>query len=1358
MAALADPAVRLVVLRGEAGAGKTALAREAMQAAAEQEALVALGKHAEGDAGVRPAGQALARLLDQALEQLHDPEAGLASLRQALGPAAAVLSALDPAFGADDPSSGAPLTAPVTGEAAAERLAFAAIGFLRWAGGLGLPILLVIDDWGRARGQAAILYERLAREPDLPGVTLIATERSGEESATSGDVTLDLGPLSREALHAIAAARLDGDSLTASAVLALWPGPITPLTLIQGLAALTDAGALTRDPTGWRFDRTAGAAALGEDAAQLLLGRIVGTAPDLRCILDAIAVYGDAAPRTALEAVCDLGPRGPAALTALSDEGLIELVGSQARLRHDTIRAAILASLKPADRRRFAAAWAEQLRRVRSADLQTMLRLRLEAGTADISPDWAPLFTAGAAAARATGAGAQARALADAALALEDASHKKSYAAAREAGLAAVQEGDLAAGQELAALMETRAADDDQHLEAAETAVFAARLSGDHAKAFQIGRAAVRRFGLFAPDKGSLPGLIAALIGMRLTPDTPPKQRPQQGAAAHRLLSTLGSIAFERDPAIAVVMAARSATHPALRGGPFAAALRCMLACLTGDWKSASRLGETTFARLDNEDPLRAAAMQLALQFGLGLTIDAPRHMAEAERLQALALAEGDLGVAAYANRDRALASMRMPITLAAHRKVLAECKANAGRFQDQATEPLIDALTQMAANLADGGPEPWRLAGDIFDSPTFEQTCGPDLERVAMAAMTFEALLANAWGAWETTLSVWSRMGARFDSLKHHPVTVIWAFHTALARARLGMPIRKWETFVVDRAARFNPLSYAHRSLALKAETLLQKGRPVAAMAAYEAAIVAAAQSGFPLEQGVVAVAARAAALQAGRTDLEARFAAAEQTAWRTLGAHARLGEAAPTEPSIASAKEGAPATDDRASRAKTRLLAGAAHELRTPMQGIQGLLDLAADDPATLDVTRLREAFGSLSAVVDDLTELGAVEAERVAIVEAAYSPRRLAETELQLSTADAARRGRVLTLEVSGDVAHAVGDAGRIAQIVRNLLTNALRYGDAETTLRLTATADTLTFQVLDHGPGLTAADQTRLFQPFVRGDAADRAEGTGLGLSLSRRLARRMGGDLTGANRPDDKEGRGGAVFTLTLPLRRPDASSAIASAAPSRPLRILLAEDTDLSRETLSRLLQRQGHTVTAVDDGHSALTAARAAAFDLLIMDVRMPGLDGPQALATLRGEGITTPALILSASIDEPLARRLAGLDPVRLARKPLTAAQLAGLAADFAGDGIDAVLGDDAPAARAQAVAVLRRRAAEVLAWPDTGLAAAREAAHAAAGVAAQFGLAGEEEAFAAAEQAAARGDEAAMTLACQSLRRLA
>lgn len=1365
IAAVEDPTVRLVVIRGEAGAGKTVLAREAITA--QPDVLSAIAKHAEGPAGASTAaaGQALAALLGQALDQLHDPEAGLASLRAALGASAPVLAALDPAFGSlEDRASGA----PVTSEAAGERLAHAAVCFLRWVSGLGLPILLILDDWGRARGQAARLYERLAAEDDLPGLTLIATERTAEPAAISpgdgvGDLVLDLTPLSAEALHAIAAARLSDDAVTAAAVLRLLPAAITPLALLQSLEALIDAGALMkgqgdRGRGGWTLDRAAAAAALGQDVAEILLRRILGAAPDQRRLLEAAAVYGDAADRAHLEAIADLDDGFTPALAALSREGLLEAAGAQVRFRHDTIRAAALAGLEPAPRARLAGLWAEQLRRSgesRGAEREAMLRLRLEAGLGGADPAvWASLFVAGASVARATGDAAQARAFSDAALRLEEKARVESYSAVREAGLAAVQDGDLAAGAELAALMEDRATDEAQRLEAAETAVFVARLSGEPARAFALGRAAVARLGLSLPERGSLPAALAAVVAMRLTPDTPAKAAPR-GPSAHRLLNTLGAIAFERDPGIAAIMAARSAIHPALRGGAFAAALRCMLSCLMGDWAGADRWGRTAFDRLDRDEPLRAAAMQLSLQFGLGLTIDATRHFEEAERLQALALAEGDLGVAAYANRDRALASMRMPISLARHRRVLAECKANAARFQDQATEPLIDALAQLSINLAEGGAEPWRLVGSVFDSPRFEREAGPGLQQVAMAAMTFEVLLANAYGAWETTLSVWRRMGTRFDGLRHHPVTVIWAFHTALARARLGMPPARWELAIVDRCARFSPDSYAHRSLALKAEVLLAKGRVAPAMQAYEAAVVAAAQSGFLIEQAVVAVAAQAAAKQAARPDLEQRFAAAQQTAWRALGAAAMLKDAPAPDPVVPTDTPDtlAAIAADRASRAKTRLLAGAAHELRTPMQGIQGLLDLAADDPAALDVARLREAFGSLSAVVDDLTELGAVEAERIALVEAPFVPLRLAQTELDLAAT--LPNARPLRLETHGDLTTPVqADAGRLAQILRNLLTNALRYGEGETILRVSATAAQLTFEVLDHGPGLTAADQTRLFQPFVRGDAASRAEGTGLGLALSRRLAQRMGGELTGDNRAE-----GGAVFRLTVPLRRPDHPGAGQDLRRFSGARVLLAEDTALSRDTLAALLTRQGHAVTAVADGQAALEAALAGPFDLLILDVRMPRLDGPAALAALRAEHITTPALILTASIDEPLARRLADLDPVRLVRKPLTAVQLGQIAADFvAPTTIETVLGDDAASVRAQVAATLRQRAAEVIDWRTTGLSAAREAAHAAAGLAAQFGLPAEEAAFAAAERSAADNDPAAMATACEALQAFA
>ena len=726
----------------------------------------------------------------------------------------------------------------------------------------------------------------------------------------------------------------------------------------------------------------------------------------------------------------------------------------------------------------------------------------------------------------AAGAAGQARIYASAALELEARDGAADFAVAREAAQAALQAGDLRAGAEYAKLMSARAQGAEERLIAAETAMLALRLSGRPADAVRLGRAAIAEAGLKTPARAGTADMIAAVLRLRLTPDTPSPRSPPLGSVAYRVLNTVGYMAFEHEAATGVVLAARTATFAPVRGTAYAAALRATLGCLSGDWAGAIRWGRAVYDRLERAEPLRAPAIQLSLQFGLGLEIDATRHYAECERLQALALEEGDLGIAAYANRDRALASMRRPITLAAHRHTLAICRALADRFEDKATGPLISALDQIAFNLAEGGEEPWRLQGEIFDSPRFEREASEEERRTALVCLLLEVMLANAFGAWETTLAIQQRMAGRLDAMRHHPVMAVWAFHTGLARFKLGLPMARWERFAVARQARVNPLAYGHRQTVLEAEGHLRQGRIAQGLAAYEVAVVAAEASGFWLDLGTVAAAAADAAGRARLSGLAERFDASAQRAWRRLGAGALLRAGGPgvaasegAAPSATpSSRDSAPAIalshSERASRAKTRLLAEAAHELRTPMQGIQGLLDLAADDPARLDVARVRHAFAGLRSVVDDLTDFGAVEAERLSIVDTTFSPLRLAETEIALATAEAAARGRSIRLVTEGDVqTPVVGDASRVAQIARNLLSNALRYGEGEIVLTLTGQGDRLELEVSDRGPGLSQADLTRLFQPFARGDASGRAEGSGLGLALSRRLAERMGGGLT-----------------------------------------------------------------------------------------------------------------------------------------------------------------------------------------------------------------------------------------------------
>lgn len=1347
-AALADPDTPLVVLRGTSGIGKSALAAEALQMARERGALTGEGRHPDdaGGATARALGQALRGLLDAALDQLHDPQVGRASLRAALGPAGAILEALEPGFLSEEPVAE---PAPLSGDGATERLTHAVLGFLRWLEGLGQPIVLLIDDWGRAGPAVGRLYGQVA-SAGVSGFTMLATERD-DEACWVPAPRRDLGPLSRAALTAIAARRLGDDVVAAASVVELLGDRITPLALLQGITLLQGARALTPRPGGWALERAAALGALADDVSAAFVQRFMLRASGLRAVLEIVALHGDDLPRARLEAAC--GPRPVRdEVEELVAEGLLEQRGERLRLSHDSLRRAVLDAMPRRRRRERAARLADLLAReapLGGADLMTALRLRLDAGLADADPAWIPLFLAGAGQARGLDAAGLARTLAGAAAQMQEARGAPTFAAAREAALASIQDGDLAEGRALAATMAQRAQGRREVLQAAEAAVFAARLSGDPDAAFTVGREVLGQTGFAVPARGSLPAIAGALVRMTLTPDRPPRERADPDPVAHRLLHAVGSLGFERDPGIAVILAARSATHAPLRGSAFAAALRSTITCLAGDWGAAVRWGETALARLERDEPLRAPALQLALQFGLGLRLEAEAHFALAERLQRLALEEGDLGVAAYANRDRALASVRRAGDLVQHRRVLAECRVVTGRFDDPATAPLIDALAQLTENLIAGGGEPWRLQGETFDSPRFEREAPEALLRVAMACMTFEATLANAYGAWETTRAVELRMGERFAGLRHHPVTSTWAFHTALARARLGLPVKSWETAVVRRSGTFNA-GYRHRHLALVAERGLRRGRR-GAFADYEAAVAAAQASGFRLEWGLTAAAATHAARAQGRPELAERFHRSAQAAWRDLGAWGLC--EGPATDAARDAADAAPgllaAGAERASRAKTRLLAGAAHELRTPLQGIQGLLDLAAEDPAAFDVERLRQAFGGLRAVVDDLTDLGAVEADQMRIVEAPFDLPTLIETEVALAAASAPAGAGAVRVEIAETARDPLtGDGGRIAQILRNLLSNAHKYGDGPVDVVADCVAEDLVLEVLDRGPGLSAADQSRLFQPFARGEAAPRAAGAGLGLAVSARLARRMGGELSADNRPE-----GGARFRLRLPRR---AASPQAVAASPRPRRILLAEDVALSRETLAQLLERRGHQVTAVADGQAAFGCGEAGEYDLYLFDARMPGLTGDAALRALRAAGRSTPALIMTAAPDAALSERLVGLGDVRLLSKPVSVDDVTRLLdvgperpAPGAADGAFAPAADEAVDAALNA-----RCAAAQAAWGRRQMSLVREHAHAAAGLAAQFGRPSSAAAFAALEAAAASGDAAAVARQIEAL----
>jgi CheY-like chemotaxis protein len=221
-------------------------------------------------------------------------------------------------------------------------------------------------------------------------------------------------------------------------------------------------------------------------------------------------------------------------------------------------------------------------------------------------------------------------------------------------------------------------------------------------------------------------------------------------------------------------------------------------------------------------------------------------------------------------------------------------------------------------------------------------------------------------------------------------------------------------------------------------------------------------------------------------------------------------------------------------------------------------------------------------------------------------------LAET-FNLWRADAARGG----LKLRCDGAHALprmvsGDPTRLRQVINNLLSNAVKFTPSgSVTVHLAFTDSRLRLTVEDTGPGLGDGDPERLFRPFdqMEPGVARRHGGFGLGLAVSRKLARLMGGDLTAANRR-----AGGAAFSLVVPL-----AEARATQPRPEPLKVLVVDDHAINRETLKILLEPIGVAPMLAENGEAALAALEAQPFDLVLMDINMPGVDGRETTRRLR-------------------------------------------------------------------------------------------------------------------------------------------